>query len=160
MPPVASVRSGNAQPEPMKSSLLRHHITRSARWSTVGVITPGVTQHVHDDDAVAAGCPPMSTVRLPLTIVPDLCHGQHVRIGREQADMRWGVHARATDDGRGLAGDQHGRADTDRDRAPLNGSGGDGCGIPVAGLGMMWIGHCPVIWSPITIGRRSHVSSA
>ena len=38
--------------------------------ATVGVIVPGVAQHVHVEDAVAAGWPPRSTVRLPLTIVP------------------------------------------------------------------------------------------
>ena len=33
----------------------------------------------------------------------------------------------------------------------LNGSGGDGWGTPVAGLGMVWIAHVPMIWSPMTI---------
>ncbi len=32
-----------------------------------------------------------------------------------------------------------------------NGIGGPGCGAPVAGFGIMWIAHVPVILSPMTI---------
>jgi hypothetical protein len=37
---------------------------------TVGVMLPGVAQQVHDEEAVAAGWPPIRTVALPLMIVP------------------------------------------------------------------------------------------
>lgn len=111
---------------------------------TVGVITPGVAQHVHDDDAVAAGCPPMSTVVLPLTIVPICAMGSmYGSAGKRPTcgGVFMPVHPTTAAGLPAISTVGH----TPIVIGALNGSGGDGCGIPVAGLGMMWIGHCPVI---------------
>ena len=53
--------------------------------------------------------------------------------------MRRRVEARAAHHRRRLAADDT-VGHTPMVTGALNGSGGEGCGTPVAGLGMMWIG--------------------
>jgi hypothetical protein len=111
---------------------------------TVGVIVPGVAQQVHDEEAVAAGWPPINTVVLPLMIVPTCMTG-----------TMYGSAGKSPTCGGVLKPVQPTTAaalpaistvgQTPTVTGALNGSGGDGCGTPVAGLGMMWIGHVPMI---------------
>src|ERR1700674_211976 len=111
---------------------------------TVGVIVPGVAQQVHDDEAVAAGLPPINTVVLPLMIVPTCMTG--TMYGSAGKTPTWGgVLKRMQPTTAAALPAISTVGQTPKVTGALNGSGGDGCGTPVAGLGMMWIGHVPMI---------------
>src|SRR5262245_64809335 len=111
---------------------------------------PGVTHRVAVEVAVAAGCPPMSTVGLPDTIRP-ICIG----------GAKYGSVACSPTCGGVLTPEQ---PMTAAGLPPistvacvpivigaLNGIGGPGCGTPLAGFGIWWIAQGPVMRSPMTM---------
>src|ERR1700683_1008350 len=111
---------------------------------TVGASVPGVAQQVHVDDAVAAGWPPMSTVRLPVTMVP-ICATGTMNGSAGKSPTCGGVLSPVLPATAAGLPSMSTVATTPTVIGALKGRGGDGCGMPVAGLGMMWIGHWPVI---------------
>jgi hypothetical protein len=117
---------------------------------TVGTNDPGVAQQVTDDWAVAAGWPPNVTVGLPETTRPTCIGG--AMYGSAGWSPTWGgvfIPEQPTTTA-GLP------AIWTVATVPIvtgaeNGIGGPGCGTPLAGFGIWWIAHWPVILSPMTI---------
>ena len=117
---------------------------------TVGTSWPGVTQQVALDVAVAAGWPPIVTVGLPETIRPTCIGG--AMYGSAGWSPTWGgVFIPEQPTTAAALPPIITVATVPIVIGALNGIGGPGCGMPLAGFGIWWMAHVPVTLSPMTI---------
>src|SRR5207302_11369850 len=108
-----------------------------------GTRLPGTVQQGHMDCALAAGWPPIMTVALPLVTRPISVVG--TMNGSLGWSPTWGGVLYPLDPITAAALPPISTVPTSPcSSGAENGTGGDGWGAPVAGLGIMWLGHCPV----------------